>query len=97
MFVTAVYLLDIVDAACTLGTHGGNQQGDTCTDIWARHTTSTQGDFPIVTHDHSTVRIAEDNLCTHVNEFIDEEQTALKHLLMEEHAATSLSGYHDEH
>ena len=41
--------------------------------------------------------VAEDNLGTHVDELVDEEQAALEHLLVEQHGATSLGGYHDEH
>ena len=48
-------------------------------------------------NDYSAVRIAEDDLRTHVDEFIDEEQAAFEHLLMEKHAASGLGGYHDEY
>ena len=46
---------------------------------------------------HSSMRVAEDNLGAHVDELIDEEQTALEHLLMEQYGAARLGGYHDEH
>ena len=46
---------------------------------------------------HSSMRVAEDNLGAHVDELIDEEQTALEHLLMEQDGAARLGGYHDEH
>ena len=46
---------------------------------------------------YSTVGVAENNLCTHVDESVYEEQTALKHLLMEEYRALCLRGHHDEH
>ena len=50
-----------------------------------------------MTHDDSPVGVAEDDLRAHVDEFVDKEQTALKHFLMEEHAATGLRGHGDEH
>ncbi len=50
-----------------------------------------------MSHYYGTVRVAENNLCAHINEFVDEEQTALKHFLMEEHRSPRLRGHHDEH
>ena len=50
----------------------------------------------VVAHHHSTVRVAENNLCTHIDELVDEEQSALEHLLMEEHAATCLCRHNEE-
>ena len=51
----------------------------------------------IVTHNNSPVGVAEDYLCTHVYELIYKEQSALKHLLVEEHAALCLRSHHEEH
>ena len=48
-------------------------------------------------HHHGAVGVAKDNLCTHVDELVDEEQAALKHLLVDEHAALGLSGNHEQH
>ena len=48
-------------------------------------------------YNDGTVGIAEDDLCAHVDELVNEEQTALKHLLMEKHAASSLGGHDDEY
>jgi hypothetical protein len=90
MLVASVYLLDIVDAARAVGTHGGNQQGDTCSDIRARHSSTTKFDLPVVAYDNSAMGVAEDDLGTHVDEFVNEEQAALKHLLVEKHAASCL-------
>ena len=50
----------------------------------------------IVSNDHRAVRIAEDNLCAHVDEFVSEEETALKHLLMEKYTSLRLRSHHDE-
>ena len=48
-------------------------------------------------HDDGTMGIAEDDLRTHVDELVDKEQTALEHLLVEEHRASGLGGYGDKY
>ena len=97
MFITAVYLLDIVDAACALGAHGCYQQGDTGSDIRTRHATASERDLTVVTNDNCTVGIAEDNLCTHVDQLVDKEQAALEHLLVEQHTAPCLSSHDNQY
>ena len=47
-------------------------------------------------YDDSPVRIAQYDLRPHVNQFVDEKQAALKHLLMYQHTAFGLSR-HDQH
>ena len=42
------------------------------------------------------MRVAENYARSHVNELVDEEETALKHLLVYEHRTGSLGGYHKE-
>ena len=51
----------------------------------------------IVTDYYRAVRIAEDDLRAHVDEFIHEEQTALKHLLMNQYGSLSLSSHHQQY
>ncbi len=51
----------------------------------------------VMTYHHGTVRVAEDDLRTHIDQFIHEEETALEHLLMEEHTATSLGSHYEKH
>ena len=97
MFVSAVNLFDVADDAGAIGTHGGDEQGDTGTDIGAGHATATKGQLTVVTYDDGTVGVAEDNLSAHIDETVDEEQTALEHFLMEQYRATSLGGYDDEY
>jgi hypothetical protein len=50
-----------------------------------------------MSYDDGTMRVTEDNLCSHVDETIDKEQTTLEHLLVEEDRAASLCGYYDEY
>ena len=44
------------------------------------HPAPTQRDLPVVSHNDGSVRITQDDLCTHVDELVDKEQTTLKHL-----------------
>ena len=90
MLVTTVYLLDVVDMTYTLCTHGSNQQGDSRTDVRTRHSATTKCNFPVVAYYYSTMGVAENYLCAHIDQFVDEEQTALKHLLMEQYTASGL-------
>ena len=85
VLIAAVYLSDIVDATGAVGSEGRDEQGDTCTDVRTRHASCTQPFLMVVTNDNGAMRVAEDYLCTHVYQFVNEEQTALEHLLMDEH------------
>ena len=51
----------------------------------------------IMSDDNCTMRITKNDLCTHVNQLIDKEQTAFKHFLMNQYASFSLSSYHEHH
>src|SRR5690606_3734874 len=42
---------------------------------------------------HSPVRVAKDDFGSHIDEFVYEKQTTLKHFLMNQHTSSSLSGY----
>ena len=50
-----------------------------------------------MSYNYCTVRVAKDYLCAHIYQFVNEEQTALEHLLMEQHRTTSLCGYHNKY
>ena len=50
----------------------------------------------VVTYHHGTMRVAKDNLRTHVDEFIHKEETALEHLLMEEDTTASLGSHYQQ-
>ena len=49
----------------------------------------------VVANDYGSVRVAEDDLCAHVYELIDEEQARLEHLLVDEHGALCLGCYNE--
>ena len=51
----------------------------------------------VVTVDNGAVRIAQYYLRSHVDEFVDKEESALKHLLMDKHASPCLSGNGEQH
>ena len=42
------------------------------------------------------MRVAQDDLRAHVDEFVDEEEAAFKHLLVEKHAPLGLRGHDKE-
>ena len=50
----------------------------------------------IMSDNNRTVRIAKNNLCAHVDQFIDKEKTALEHLLMNQYTTFCL-GSHYQH
>ena len=57
-FVSAVYLLDIVDDAGAFGRHGGNQERNSSPDVWRDHRDAVQREFPVQSDDSGSVRIA---------------------------------------
>ena len=65
------------------------------TNIRRTHFNTSQLIFTLQSDDGSTVRIAEDDLSTHVDKLVDKEQAALKHLLMDEHTTSRLYS-HDQ-
>ena len=97
MFVAAVDLTDVVDAARSLGAHGSYQQGDAGADVGAGHSSGMQLSLMVMAHDDGTMWVAQDNLRPHVDEFIDEEQAALEHLLVDEYRTLGLSAHDEEH
>ena len=50
-----------------------------------------------MSYDYGAVRIAEDYLCAHVDEQVEEEKAALEHLLVDQHAARELCGHHQHY
>ena len=94
--ITTVNLLNILDGTCTLSTHRCNEQCHTRTDIWRGHIRCTQRQAVVKTNYRSTVWITKDNLRTHINEFVHEEETTLEHLLVDKYRALSLSCYNQE-
>ena len=49
-----------------------------------------------MTHHYGAMRVAQDDLRAHVDEFVDEEEAAFKHLLVEKHAPFGLCGHDKE-
>ena len=96
VLVAAVDLLNVVDFGSTLGTHGGEQHGYTGTDIGRGHAPGAELELVVVAYDNGAVGVAEDDLGAHVDELVDEEQAALEHLLVYEHAALALGGDHQQ-
>ena len=59
-----------------------------------RHYDAFKLRLEVVPYHHRPVRVAEDDLGAHVYQSVDEEQTAFKHLLVDEHTATCLGGHY---
>ena len=51
----------------------------------------------VVADDDGAVRVAQDDLCAHVYELIDEEESAFEHLLVDEHRAFGLCADHEQY
>ena len=48
-------------------------------------------------YDYAAVRVAKYNLCAHIYELVDEEESTLEHLLVNKYRSARLSCNHDEH
>ncbi len=48
-------------------------------------------------YDNGPVRVAQDHLRAHVDQSVHEEQSAFKHLLVNQDAASALGGYDQHH
>ena len=97
MFVAAIDLVDMIDAGCSLGRHSRDKHRYTRADIRRSHVIMLELPHVIVTDYHSAVRVAQNNLRPHIEEFIYEEQPTLEHLLMNQYRTLSLRGYHQQH
>ena len=84
VFIATVDLLDVVDGAGAFGREGGDEEGDSGADVRGKHLSGSQPEFVVVSDDDGTMRIAENDLSPHVDQFVCEEETALEHLLMDQ-------------
>ena len=50
----------------------------------------------VVADDRGAVRVAEDDLRPHVDQLVDEEQTAFEHFLVNQHGTLGLRCHHEE-
>ena len=87
IFIAPVDLRDIVYTTFPICTHGSDKQGNPCTNIGAAHPSSPERLGLAMTYDNGAVGVAKDDLGAHVNELINKKQPALKHFLVEKHAA----------
>ena len=85
VFVTAVYLFYVLYYASTVCREGCNQQRNAGANIRRGHCRSSQVYRVVVAYDSSSVWVAQDNLGSHIDEFIYEEESALEHFLMNQH------------
>ena len=94
ILITSLNLVAVVDDAGAVGGEGGDEQGDASADVGRSHADAAQLVMVIEADDVGAVRVAEDDLRAHVDEFVDEEQAALEHLLVDERGAFGLGGHH---
>lgn len=73
VFVSAVYLCDVVYLTGAIGTQCGDKQGDTCTDVGACHAAGAQLLLMVVADNHGTMRVAQNDLRTHVDNLVNEK------------------------
>ena len=96
VFVATVDLVDVVDFAGSFGTHGSDEHGYTGADIGAGHVVMLELARVVMAYYDCSVRIAEDYLCAHINEFVHEEEAGFEHLLVNEDRTACLRGYHKD-
>ena len=85
-----------MDMAGTFGTHRRNQQSNAGTNIRRNHIGTTQFETIAQPNHSRPVRIAKNDLRSHVDQFVDKEETAFEHLLMDQHTADSLRRHNEE-
>ena len=93
IFVATVDLVDVVNAAGAFGTHSCNKHSYTGTNIGAGHVVMLELTRVVMPHHNRSMRVAEDDLRAHVNQFVHKEETRFEHLLMDKHRAACLRGY----
>ena len=89
LLVATVDLLNVADGGDAVGGEGGENEGHAGADVGAgdRLADQTAG-----TDDDGAMRVAEDDLRAHGDELVDEVETALVHLLMDDDGAFGLGG-----
>src|SRR5690606_31677228 len=96
VLVSAVDLIDVRNFALALCGKRCDQQRDPGAEIGGGHVDAAQLWFAIQPDDGGTVGVTQDDLGSHVDEFVDEEQAALKHFLVNQHRTLGL-GSGDQH
>ena len=97
VLVSAVDLIDVADDACSLCRHGCDEKGDTGADVRRGHLACTELISVVMSHYYCPMWIAEDDLGSHINELVDKEEAALKHLLMDQNRTLALGRHHKDH
>ncbi len=92
MLITPVDLVGVVDHTFAFGRQRRDQQRLTCADIRRSHFDAAERITPVETDDRCAVRVAENDLSAHVDQFIGKKQAAFKHFLVHQHAAPRLGG-----
>ena len=85
LLITAVDLVHMVDDAGAMGGKGSDQQGYPGAYIGRCHFDAAQGMFAFQSDHRGPVWVAQNDLGTHVNEFIHKKQAAFEHFLVNEY------------
>ena len=84
ILVAPVYLLYVSNHARAFCRHGCNQKCDSGSYVRGKHIVGPQLELVVVAYHHSPVRVAQQNLRTHVYQMVHEEKPAFEHLLVYE-------------
>jgi len=79
------------------GTHGRDKQRYPRADVGRGHVHTAQVKTAVQPYHNGTVRITQDNLCSHINQLIHKEETAFEHLLVYQDTACGLGGDDQHH
>jgi hypothetical protein len=94
ILVSPVDLFDILDNTPAFRAKGGNQQGYAGPDIGAAHTDPPEALLPRHTDHGGPVRVAENNLGSHIDQLVYKKQPAFEHFLMDKDRSTGLCGHY---
>ena len=85
--VPSIYLPNVADDTAPLSAQRCAKERHSCTYIRALELFPSKAGWP---HDHSAVRIAEDDACSHGDQPVDKEQPSFVHFLPKENCALAL-------
>ena len=97
ILIASVDLVDVVDLAHTIGRQSSYPAWRYRHGYRRGHVVGLELARVVMTDHHSAVGVTKDDLCTHVDQFVDEEETRLEHLLMDQYRSACLGGYDEHH
>ncbi len=95
-FISPVDLFDVVDFAFATCRKSGNEQRNPSSDVGRDHCGAPQGMFFVEADNRCPVRVAKDDLRSHVDQPVNKKKPAFEHFLMDQHTPFCLGGDHQE-